>query len=150
MSKAINGNTVRVHYKGTLEDGTVFDSSHERGETLDFELGTEAMLPGFQTKIVGMEVGETKSFVLTATEAYGEPVAEAVIPVPKAAFPEDFEFEVGTEVQGTSPAGEMVRATITEVEDETVLLDHNHPLSGKDLNFEVELVEIQEVTTDTE
>ena len=143
MSKAKNGNNVRVHYKGTFEDGTIFDSSHDRGETLDFELGSKSMISGFQDNILGMTVGETKAFKVLSADAYGDPNPEAVVTVPKAAFPEDFEFTVGTPVQGTSPMGQPLRAVISEVEDENVILDHNHPLSGKDLNFEVELVEIQ-------
>jgi len=150
MSKATNGNTVRVHYKGTLEDGTIFDDSRTRGETLNFELGTNHMIEGFQKEIVGMEVGQTKTFKLACEDAYGQPVDEAVVEVPKEAFPENFDFVIGSSVQGTHPSGHQMNAVITEVKDEVVFLDHNHPLSGKDLNFEVELVEIDTPTTETE
>ena len=143
VKKAAKGNTVKVHYKGTLEDGSVFDDSREREQTLDFELGTDSMLPGFQDAIVGMKVGETKAFTLACDDAYGAPEQERVVPVPKDAVPEGFEFVVGSPVLGTSPNGQPVRATIKEVQEGEVLLDHNHPLAGKDLNFEVELVEVQ-------
>ncbi len=140
MSKAKNGNSVKVHYKGTLDDGTVFDNSHDRGETLDFELGAKRLLPDFEEAVVGMAVGDTKSFRIV--EGYGTYNPEAVVKVPREAFPPDFAFEVGTAVQGTSPTGQPLVAKINSVTDTEVELDHNHPLAGKDLNFEVELVEI--------
>jgi len=138
---AENGNSVRVHYKGTLDDGTVFDSSHERNETLDFKIGSGDMISGFEEAIVGMNAGQTKSFRIES--AYGKHNPEAIIDVPKAAFPEGFSFIVGNPVLGTAPTGQPIRATICEVKDQEVSLDHNHPLAGKDLNFEVELIEIQ-------
>jgi len=143
MTKAKNGQNVRVHYKGTLDDGTVFDNSRERDQTLDFELGTGTLISGFQEAIVGMATGETKSFKLTCAEAYGDHNPDAIVKVPKTAFPEDFPFDVGAPVMGQAPTGEPLRATISSIEEDEVLLDHNHPLAGEDLNFEVELVEIQ-------
>jgi len=143
VKTAAKGQTVKVHYKGTLADGSVFDDSREREETLDFEIGTTDLLPAFQDAIVGMKVGETKSFTLASAEAYGDPDTERVVPVSKDAFPEGFDFVVGSPVLGTSPNGRPVQATITEVQETQVFLDHNHPLAGKALNFEVELVEVQ-------
>jgi len=137
------GQSVRVHYKGTLNDGTIFDHSRDRDETLDFELGSEDMIPAFQKAIVGMKTGETKTFKVTCDDAYGQPDPEAVVEVPKEAFPEDYPFKIGDAVMGTAPNGQPIRATISSVADDTVVLDHNHPLAGKDLNFEVELVEVQ-------
>ena len=137
---ADNGQNVKVHYKGTLDDGTVFDDSRERGATLDFEIGTKTLLPDFEAAVVGMEVGETKTFKIT--EGYGPHRPEAVVNVPTTAFPEGFDFVVGNSVQGTNAQGQMIQATITTVGDEEVTLDHNHPLAGQNLNFEVELVEI--------
>lgn len=137
---ATNGQNVKVHYKGTLDDGTVFDDSRDRGATLDFEIGTKTLLPDFEAAVVGMEVGETKTF--TITEGYGPHRPEAVVNVPTTAFPENFDFVVGNAVQGTNAQGQMVQATISAFTEEEVTLDHNHPLAGQDLNFEVELVEI--------
>ena len=144
MKIAKNGRNVRVHYKGTLSDGTVFDSSRDRGETLDFELGKPGMIVGFQKEIVGMRTGETRAFNVPCADAYGEPLAEAVIKVPKEAFDPTIKLEIGEAVMGQGPQGPM-RAVISAVEDDGVLLDHNHPLAGKDLNFEVELVEVSRV-----
>ena len=140
MSKAKNGNNVKVHYKGTLNDGTVFDSSHDRGQTLDFELGSKTLLPDFEKAVLGMTVGAKKSFKIT--EGYGVYDPTAVVKVSKEVFPSDFVFEVGTSVQGTSPNGQVAVAKINSVTDTEVELDHNHPLAGQDLNFEVELVDI--------
>ena len=140
MSKAENGQSVKVHYKGTLDDGTVFDHSRDRGATLDFELGGGTLLPDFEAAVIGMTVGETKEFSIG--EGYGPRKPEAIVPVPKTAFPEGFAFEVGETVQGLTPEGKPLVATIAAVDEETVELDHNHPLAGKTLNFEVELVEI--------
>ena len=145
MKIAKNGRNVRVHYKGTLSDGTVFDSSRDRGETLDFELGKPGMIAGFQKEIVGMRTGETKAFSVLCAEAYGQPLAEAIVKVPKDAFHPEMKLEVGETVMGQSPQGQPVRAVISAVEDDGVLLDHNHPLAGKDLNFEVELMEVSRV-----
>ena len=137
---AANGQNVKVHYKGTLDDGTIFDDSRDRGETLNFEIGTKTLLPDFEAAVVGMEVGETKTF--TITEGYGPHRPEAVVSVPTTAFPENFDFTVGNAVQGTNAQGQMVQATISSFTEDEVTLDHNHPLAGQDLNFEVELVEI--------
>ena len=139
-SKAKNGQNVKVHYKGTLDDGTVFDDSRERAQTLDFELGKEQLLPDFESAVIGMKVGETKEFKVT--EGYGPRHPEAVVKVPRSAFPDGFDFAIGNSVQGTNPQGQEIQATISSVEEDGVLLDHNHPLAGHDLNFEVELVEI--------
>lgn len=142
MSTTKNGDTISVHYKGTLDDGTEFDSSHNRGETLTFQIGVGQMIPGFDSGVVGMTVGETKNITIPATEAYGERVTEAVQQIPKTSFPENFQFIVGQQVQGTGPNGEAVTAVIITEDTEGVTLDFNHPLAGKNLNFEVELVEI--------
>ena len=137
-----NGQQVSVHYRGTFEDGTEFDNSRVRGQTLDFTLGAGSMIEGFNNEINGMTVGETKNITIPATEAYGERVTEAVQQIPKTSFPENFQFIVGQQVQGTGPNGEAVTAVIITEDTEGVTLDFNHPLAGKNLNFEVELVEI--------
>ena len=143
--KVTNGQNVSVHYRGTLSDGTEFDNSRVRGQTLDFQLGSGRLLTGFNDAIVGMAVGETKTVNLTADEAYGQPVEEAIQRVPRGAFADDFVFEQGATVQGNGPAGPFI-AKIQDVDDDTVTLDLNHPLAGKDLTFEVELVSVNTET----
>jgi FKBP-type peptidyl-prolyl cis-trans isomerase 2 len=140
--KVKNGFNVKVHYKGTLSDGTEFDNSKLRGETLDFEVGTPGLIKGFNEAVVGMTKGETKTFSLAAAEAYGQVISEAFQNVPKTQFDDDFIFEVGGAVMGQGPQGPF-RATIHEIEDESVVLDFNHPLAGKDLTFQVEVVEVE-------
>ncbi len=140
---ASEGNNVKVHYKGTLNDGTVFDSSYDRNETIEFTVGSGQMIPGFDAAVNGMTVGEKKTVNLEVNEAYGERIDEAVREVPKTSFPEDFEFETGVVVEG-SINGNQVRGSIEEVSDESVIIDFNHPMAGQPLNFEIELVEIGE------
>jgi|TARA_R110002074_G_scaffold347887_1_gene518260 peptidylprolyl isomerase len=142
MSKVENGNTVEIHYRGLLSDGTEFDSSHSRGETLSFTVGGQEVLPAFSDAVVGMSVGDTKKFKLDAANAYGNRVDEAVQTVAKSVFPEGFEFIIGGTVQGEQHDGSQFLAKITEELEEEVLMDFNHPLAGEDLDFEVELVNL--------
>tara|TARA_A100001515_G_scaffold38367_1_gene30200 strand:+ start:297 stop:737 length:441 start_codon:yes stop_codon:yes gene_type:complete len=135
------GNNVKVHYVGTLGSGEQFDSSHERGDTLSFTVGSGQMIKGFDAAVVGMKVGETKTVTLGADDAYGPHLKEAIVKAPTTAFPPDFDFQVGALVQGNSPNGQPLVAKILSVEDDGVTLDHNHPLAGEDLTFEIELVE---------
>jgi len=138
---ANEGNNVKVHYKGTLNDGTVFDSSYDRGETIEFTVGTGQMIPGFDAAVNGMTIGEKKTVNLAINEAYGDRIDEAVRQVPKTSFPDDFEFNSGVVVEG-SINGNQVRGTIEEITDDSVIIDFNHPMAGKELNFEIELMEI--------
>ena len=142
MSAIKNGDKVSIHYRGTLDDGTEFDNSYDRGETLTFEVGVGQMIKGFDPGVVGMTVGETKTIKITADEAYGQRQPEAVQSIPKTSFPENFQFIIGQQVQGTGPNGENISAVLISEEEETATLDFNHPLAGKNLNFSVELVEI--------
>jgi|TARA_R110002124_G_scaffold251929_2_gene417190 peptidylprolyl isomerase len=142
MSTVENGNTVSVHYRGTLNDGTEFDSSHSRDEALTFQVGTGQMIPGFDTALVGMNVGETKNVTLTPDQAYGDVNADAFADIPKTSFPDDFVYTEGAMIQGMGPNGPVV-GTITEVNETDVNVNFNHPMAGKDLNFEIELLEIQ-------
>jgi len=144
MSTVEAGNTVNVHYRGTLDDGSEFDSSHNRGETLTFEVGAGQMIPGFDAALPGMEVGETKNVTLAPDQAYGETNPEAVADVPKTNFPDGYEFAVDTKVQGQNQMGHAVVGIINEVHDESVTINFNHPLAGKSLNFEIELVSIDQ------
>jgi len=142
--KVTDGKNVRVHYKGTLSDGSEFDNSHNREQTLDFKVGAGQMLSGFNDAVLGMTEGQVKSFTIKAGDAYGDYNPEATATVPRASFPNDFEFAVGEQVYGASPDGAPVIAKIKSFAEEEVTLDVNHPLAGEDLTFEVELVEIQE------
>ena len=142
MSKAQNGNNVTIHYVGTLDDGKEFDNSKVRGEPMSFQLGSGQVIPGFNSEVLGMSPGETKEFSIPCGEAYGDRKEEAVQYVPIASFPEGFEFEPGMMIQGTSPDGQAFQAKIVGLSDDTVTVDFNHPLAGKDLNFDIEVVEI--------
>jgi len=142
MLQVENGNTVSVHYRGTLNDGTEFDSSHSRGEPLTFQVGAGQMINGFDAALPGMAVGEIKNITLTPDQAYGESNPEAITDVPKTAFPEGFNFQVDAMVQGQNDMGQPVVGTINEVKENDVTIDFNHPMAGKDLNFEIELVSI--------
>jgi len=139
--KVTTGHTVSVHYKGTFPDGTEFDNSRIRGEALSFEVGSGRMIRGFNDAVVGMATGETKTITLQPETAYGMPEKDAFQNVPKTAFGEDFTFELGGMIKGNGPQGPFL-AKIHEVQDEEVVLDFNHPLAGKELNFEIEIVSV--------
>jgi peptidylprolyl isomerase len=149
MKTVTDGNSVKLHYKGTFPDGEVFDDSRLRGEAMNILVGQGRLLPSFESALIGMAEGEVKSISLTSEEAYGDRTDNAVVTTPKSAFPENFPFEVGLTVQGTGPAGQPIMAKILSFDDGEVVLDHNHPLAGKDINFEIELVQIEE-TSETE
>lgn len=138
---AKNGREVQVHYKGTLKDGTVFDNSYERGSTIGFTVGAGDMIPGFEAEIDGMRVGEKKSFTLNSDQAYGPYQSEGVQEINKSYFPNDFDFKTGLTVEG-QVGNSPVRGVITNLQEDTITVDFNHPLAGKDLNFEVELVTV--------
>jgi len=133
------GTTLRVHYKGLLEDGAVFDSSAGR-EPLEFTIGAGQVIPGFESAVLDLSVGETTSVTIAPEDAYGPRVPDAVQQVPVTAFTED-PYE-GAMIQLLGPEGERLAATITEVGEEEATLDFNHPLAGRALTFEIELVEI--------
>ena len=141
MNTVENGNTVSVHYTGTLNDGTQFDSSRER-EPLSFLVGDGQVIPGFDSAVLGMQEGETKTITILAENAYGPKNDQAVQVVERSRFPNGFEGNVGESVTGQTGEGQAFRATIVSVEENTVTLDFNHPLAGQDLTFEVELVSI--------
>jgi len=141
MNTVENGNTVSVHYTGTLNDGTQFDSSRER-EPLSFLVGDGQVIPGFESAVLGMQEGETKTVTILAENAYGPKNDQAVQVVERNRFPNGFEGNVGESVTGQTGEGQAFRATIVSVEENTVTLDFNHPLAGQDLTFEVELVSI--------
>ncbi|MBI5663907.1 MAG: peptidylprolyl isomerase [Nitrospirae bacterium] len=141
MKPAESGNTVKVHYTGTLDDGNEFDSSRER-DPLEFTIGDGQMIPGFEKAVTGMNVGDTKTVKITANEAYGAHREELVIKISKSQFPGNIVPVAGLQLSLKSPEGQIVTAVITSIEGDSVLLDANHPLAGKDLTFDIELVEI--------
>ncbi|MFO7799467.1 peptidylprolyl isomerase [Rhodohalobacter sp.] len=141
MSKVKEGDTVKVHYTGTLTDGTVFDTSAER-EPLEFTLGQGQLIPGFEKAVVGMNVGDSTEVEIPSDDAYGESREDLVISVPKDQLPDDVEPQVGMQLQVNQQDGQPIPVRITEVGDENLTLDANHPLAGQDLKFEIELVEV--------
>ena len=141
MAEAMEGNTVRVHYTGTLDDGTVFDSS-VGGEPLEFTIGQGQMIPGFERGVVGMEEGETRTLVIAADQAYGVHRPDGVFEIDRSEIPTTIPLEVGMQLQATGPGGRPVTMTVAALSDDKVTMDANHPLAGKDLTFEIELVGI--------
>jgi len=141
MTQVQAGNTVKVHYKGTLTDGTTFDSSEGR-EPLQFEVGSGMVIKGFDQALVGMTVGEKKTVNIPVDEAYGPADPNKIIEFPKSDFPQDMQPQAGMGIHLTDNMGNHHPAVITEVKDEVVVVDVNHVLAGKDLIFEIELVEI--------
>lgn len=140
----VKGDKVKVHYRGTLtENGLEFDSSYERNETLNFEVGSGQMIQGFDNALLGMEKGDTKQVTISANEAYGESREEAIQSVPKTNFPPNFDGKVGSMVQGQNQMGQPIQALIVEEQDDSYVLDFNHPLAGKELNFSIELVDVE-------
>ena len=141
MSQAKSGDTVRIHYTGTLSDGSTFDSSAGR-DPLEFTLGTGQVIAGFDNAVDGMTVGEEKTVEIPCDEAYGQVNPDARQNFPRAQVPDDVPLEIGTRLQLSGPQGQPIMVTVAEVTDEVVVLDANHPLAGKDLTFQIELVEI--------
>jgi len=135
------GDTIRVHYTGTLDNGTVFDSSVGR-EPLQFTIGLGQVIPGFDKGVVGLNLNESKTITIPADQAYGQYRADLVQVAARDQFPTDSELEVGQVLQVSQPNGQIILVTITNVTDTDVTLDANHPLAGKNLTFEIQLVEI--------
>jgi peptidylprolyl isomerase len=136
-----SGDTVKVNYRGTLSDGTEFDSSEGR-EPLEFVVGSGQVIPGFDGAVLGLESGESVTVTIPAAEAYGDHDDQGLQQFPVSSFPSA--PEVGWAVELSGPAGERVPAVVAGVDDEFVMLDFNHPLAGQDLTFEITLVEIVE------
>jgi peptidylprolyl isomerase len=141
MVKAKNGDTVTVHYTGRLEDGTVFDSSANR-DPLEFTLGEGLLIPGFEQAVLGMSPGESKTAEVSADQAYGPHREEMVVEIDRQEFPPHFQPEVGQQLQIPQSEGQVARLIVTAVSEQKVTLDANHPLSGRDLTFDIQLVEI--------
>lgn len=135
------GKTVRVHYTGTLDDGTVFDSSLDR-EPLEFQVGAGQMIPGFDNAVLEMELGEKKTVHIPAAEAYGEYDERNIVSIPRENFPGAENAPLGVQIALKNASGQMFPAVIKQVTDTEVIVDLNHELAGKDLNFEIEVVEV--------
>ena len=141
MTLAKAGDTVKVHYTGTLDDGTIFDSSEER-EPLEFQLGGGQVIPGFEDAVVGMNVGDIKTTRISSEEAYGLHDEDMVLTVPREQFPPDIEPELDQQLQLRQPDGSSFVVTIIDITEDNVTLDGNHPLAGEALTFTIQLVEI--------
>lgn len=141
MTQATAGKKVKIHYTGKLENGSKFDSSEGR-EPLAFELGSGQVIPGFDKAVEGMTVGESKSVSIAPEDAYGPRNEQAIQEVPKSALPEDLVPVEGMTLQAQNQDQQPVQLTVTEVGEETITVDANHPLAGKTLNFEISLVEV--------
>jgi len=138
--KVEKGNKLKVEYTGTLEDGTVFDSSEKHGQPLEFEVGAGHLIKGFDEGILGMEKGEEKEITIPADQAYGQPREELVQKVPKDKLPED--IKEGALLISKLPNGQQIPAKIIKIDGNEVTVDLNHPLAGKTLKFKVKVLEI--------
>lgn len=141
MSEAKDGDTIKVHYTGTLADGEVFDSSKGR-DPLEFTLGNGQLIAGFEKAVRGRSEGETVTTNIPAAEAYGVVNEDLVFTVARSQFPDSMELAVGRALKLSDGQGSSHRAVVTEIGDENVKLDGNHPLAGEDLTFEIELVSV--------
>src|SRR5690606_23316811 len=141
MAQAQSGDIVRVHYRGTLSDGTEFDSSHGR-EPLEFQVGSGQVTPGCERQVEGMSVGETTVVTIPADEAYGQRDERQIQEIPRNAMPAELTLEIGTGLTATTRDGKEIPLTVIGLTDDTVTVDGNHPLAGQELTCELELVEI--------
>jgi len=149
MAQAKEGDRVRVHYTGRLDDGTVFDSSEcsedecgcESGP-MEFVIGGGEVIPGFDRGVLGLEVGEAKTIHIPVEDAYGERIEEMVAEVPRGDLPPEMKPEIGQQLEVTQEDGQIFQVLVTDMNDETITIDANHPLAGQALNFDLRLVEI--------
>ncbi|MEX0945676.1 MAG: peptidylprolyl isomerase [Balneolaceae bacterium] len=143
MSKAKDGDTVKVHYTGTLNNGEIFDTSKEK-EPLEFKLGEGQLIPGFEKAVIGLKVGDSTSVDIPSAEAYGETREDLIIKVPKDQLPDEIEPQIGMQLQVNQPDGQPIPVRITDINDSELKLDANHPLAGEDLKFDIELVNVSD------
>jgi len=138
-----DGDKVKVNYTGTFEDGTEFDSSEGR-EPLEVTVGSGQVIPGFEMGLLGMAVGDKKTITITPEEGYGQIREDLIADVPKSQFPPELNLTVGQQLQSQQPDGRVMNVTVKDIKDTMVTIDANHPLAGKTLLFDVELVEIED------
>jgi len=143
MLKAQKGDQVKVHYRGSLTDGTEFDNSYDRGGPIEFQVGAGQMIGGFDTAVIGMTVGDKKTVTLDAKEAYGEINPDATTEIPRTSFPEEVELSEGLHVPMATPEGHQLIGTIQHVNEVSVIIDLNHPLAGQSLKFDIEVVDVE-------
>ncbi len=136
-----SGNTIKIHYHGRLNDGTVFDSSNGR-PPLEFTVGAGSVIKGFDDGVKGMSVGEKKTIEIPFPEAYGPEDPSMIIEFPKQQLPEDLHPEIGMQLNMNNASGEQFPVVVSEVNEDSIILNANHPLAGKDLIFDLELMEI--------
>jgi peptidylprolyl isomerase len=141
MNQAKSGDTVTVHYTGSLEDGTVFDSS-EGGEPLEFAIGSGNVIPGFEQAVIGMSPGDSKTATIPSDDAYGPYFEERVLVVERQQIPTDMPMDIGSQLQIQQESGMVIPVIVTDITEGEVTLDANHPLAGEDLTFEIRLVAI--------
>jgi FKBP-type peptidyl-prolyl cis-trans isomerase 2 len=141
MAQAQEGDTVKVHYTGKLDNGMVFDSSKNR-DPLEFKLGAGQVIKGFEKGVIGMQTGESKTIKLSPDEAYGAEREELIAEVKKDEIPDNINPSIGQRLSLRQPDGNAVNVTISDITEKTITLDANHPLAGKTLIFDIELVEI--------
>jgi peptidylprolyl isomerase len=141
MTEAKKGDMVQVHYTGRFKDGSLFDSSRDR-TPIQFTLGNGEMIPGFENAVIGMKTGDTKTAKILANDAYGPYIDDMVMKVDKDKFPADMELKTGLMLKIRQPDGNAINVMVTDISDDKVVLDANHPLAGKDLEFDIELVHI--------
>ena len=142
MAQVKKGDKVKVHYHGKLTTGETFDSSEGR-EPLEFEVGSGMVIKGFDEGVTGMTVGEKKTVTIPVEDAYGAKNEDMMIDMPKDRFPEDMQVEVGMPLVMSDPNGQQFQVVVAEINEDSVTLDGNHPLAGKDLIFDLELVSIE-------
>jgi peptidylprolyl isomerase len=141
MSEAKSGDKVKVHYHGKLTTGETFDSSEGRAP-LEFEVGSGMVIKGFDEGVAGMKVGEKKTINIPVEEAYGPKNPEMLVEMPKDRFPSEMEIQEGMPLMMSDGSGQNFQVVVTEIREDSVVLDANHPLAGQDLIFDIELVEI--------
>ncbi len=142
MRPAQHGDTVTIHYTGSLTNGSVFDSS-VGDKPFSFILGKEPVIPGFEKSVTGMSMGEKKTVVIPAGDAYGPHMAEMMVTIERSTFPQEITPEVGLQLEMQNPEGTTIPVCISALTDTTITLDANHPLAGEDLKFEIELIDIK-------
>ncbi|MBC5837712.1 FKBP-type peptidyl-prolyl cis-trans isomerase [Flavobacterium muglaense] len=141
MTQVKENNTVKVHYTGKLADGQIFDSS-EGKEPIEFTLGQGRLIPGFEKGLIDMKLNEKKTINIAVEDAYGDPRADLLIEVPRSELPQEMAPEVGMGLVSRTPEGQEMNLLVVEVKEESVVLDGNHPLAGKALTFDLEVVAI--------